>query len=299
MKRILQLALLSVFVFGASVVSLALPTRFDFDNDHRADITVFRPSTGEWYILGYSYVVYQLKYGQAGDIPVAEYYFTGHDGRTIPAIYRKGLWALARNWSIESFDFMFGLDGDIPVPARYYKQSQQSEPAVFRNGDWYIQKWTGIFGDELGQVDQIHFGAAGDIPQPRDFDGDTQADYTVFRPSNGTWYIQGSVTGFRAVQFGTSGDIPVSGDYDGDGKADIAVYRPSDGNWYILGSTSGFYVVHFGISTDKPVPADYDGDNKIDVAVYRDGMWYILGSKVGFSATQFGLATDIPIPYGR
>ena len=78
---------------------------------------------------------------------------------------------------------------------------------------------------------------------------------TVYRPSNGAWYILNSSNGtFRAVFFGVREDIPTPGDYDGDGKADVAVFRPDSGNWYQIRSTQGFAAVQFGANGDKPVP---------------------------------------------
>jgi hypothetical protein len=72
-------------------------------------------------------------------------------------------------------------------------------------------------------------GQAGDKPQPADYDGDGKADFAVFRPVSGAWYIQQSRDGFTSTLFGENEDKPVAADYDGDGKADIAVYRAERG----------------------------------------------------------------------
>lgn len=132
-----------------------------------------------------------------------------------------------------------------------------------------------------------------------DFDGDGKSDLSVFRPSDNTWYILGSLNGsVYAQQFGLSDDKLVPGDYDGDGKADIAVFR--NGDWYVLRSSNqSLLFAHFGSAGDIPAAADYDGDRRTDFAVFRPstGVWYILPSLDGVvQIIQLGVNGDKPVP---
>lgn len=108
-----------------------------------------------------------------------------------------------------------------------------------------------------------------------DYDGDLQTDLSIFRPSNGTWFFNGSTQGFSAQQWGVSSDKLTPSDYDGDGKTDIAIWRagaPSEAAFWILRSSDNTVRFElFGQSGDDPmVVADWDGDGKVDPAIYRN-----------------------------
>jgi hypothetical protein len=136
-----------------------------------------------------------------------------------------------------------------------------------------------------------------------DFDGDGKTDLSIFRPSEGNWYLNRSTDGFQVLNWGISTDTLVPGDYDGDGKADVAVFRPSNTvgvtDFYILNSgTMTFSGAEWGVVGDVPVSGNFDGDTKDDIAVWRpaSGTWYVLNSSNGSNTIEpFGLNGDIPV----
>ena len=268
-------------------------TKFDFDGDGRADVSVFRPDGGNWYVQQSSAGFTGTQFGVSADklVPAD---FDG-DGKTDLAVYRNGTWYLNRSGAGFT-GISFGAPDDIPQPADFDGDGK-ADLAVWRpsNGTWYV------YNLATGQFTSTQFGSLGDKPVSGDYNGDGKADYAVYRPSNGTWYIA-KATGiasqnFDSIQFGDSQDKPVAADYDGDGKTDVAVFRPSNGVWYRLNSSTGqFAGTQFGVSTDLPVPADYDGDGKTDLAVFRSGIWYVQRTTAGFLGIQFGASTDKPVP---
>ncbi len=131
-----------------------------------------------------------------------------------------------------------------------------------------------------------------------DFDGDGRTDVSVYRPSEGNWYLNRSTAGFGTVNWGLSTDIPTPGDFDGDNRADAAVYRPSNGAWYVLRSSNGTAtIVSFGLNGDIPQTGDYDGDNRADFGLFRpsSNIWFILASGGSTFVYGFGATGDVPV----
>ena len=212
---------------------------FDFDGDGKADISVFRPDGGVWYLLNSASGFTGAQFGASTDkIVPADY---DGDGKTDLAVYRAGTWYLNR--STAGFTGVaFGASDDIPQPSDFDGDGK-ADLAVWRpsSGTWYVYNLVN------GQFTATQFGASTDKPVASDYDGDRKADYAVFRPSNGTWYVQGSQSGFSGMQFGSAEDKPVPADYDGDGKTDVAVFRPSsergistEVNWDLRAYSSAF-----------------------------------------------------------
>jgi arabinogalactan endo-1,4-beta-galactosidase len=269
---------------------------FDFDGDGRADLSVFRPTAGEWYYQeSGTNVTRGFRFGSASD-RVATADFTG-DAKTDIAFWRPstGEWYVLRSEDLSFYAFPFGASGDIPAPADYDGDGR-ADAAVFRPSaaTWFILR------SSDGGVTSTQFGLASDQPVPADYDGDGKADVGIYRPDLGQWWnLRSSDGSVFAATFGSSTDRPTPGDFTGDGKADVAFFRPSTGEWYVLRSEDqSFYAFPFGASGDKPAPGDYDGDGRFDAAIFRpsDTNWYLLRSTGGLYIQQFGAANDIPLP---
>lgn len=285
-----------------SPFNLKPPKFVDYENDQKADVSVWRPSDNVWYVLRSSNNLPTFtSWGTANDIIVPGDY--DGDRKTDVAVWRPsdGNWYVIKS-SDNTFLFRgFGADDDVPVPSDY-DGDRLTDIAVWRpsNGAWYISR------SASNTIQIFSFGANGDKPVAADFNGDKRTDIAVFRPSEASWFIYQNYSSyyyssplvFTVTSFGTSDDKLIPGDYDGDNKADIAVWRPSNGVWYYLKSSNGqFQAAPFGQNNDVPSPADYDNDGKFDFAVWRpsNGAWYILQSSTNsLQVIPWGTDGDIP-----
>ncbi len=102
----------------------------DFNGDGMADITVYRPATGQWFIRGQAVA----QWGDPGDVPVSGDY--NGDGVEDVAVFRPS----TSRWYVKNqLNVVWGQHGDIPVPGDFDGDGA-TDIAVYRpsTGDWLV-----------------------------------------------------------------------------------------------------------------------------------------------------------------
>src|SRR4030095_2822740 len=186
--------------------------RADFDGDGKTDISVFRPSEGNWCVVrSLTNTLQVVTWGLADDKLMPGDY--DGDRKTDFAVWRTSdnVWYVLWNNGGTPMYIQWGLSTDIPV-AGDYDGDGKTDIAVWRpsTGVWYILRSS----DWLLQFKQ--FGVEGDVPLVGDFDNDRRSDLVVFNPSNAMWKIEQSTLGYKSAQFGLVTDKLAPADYDGD-----------------------------------------------------------------------------------
>ena len=205
-----------------SITNAQLQGGVNFDRDNKADIAVYHPAAGNWYVRqssdGQMMNGGAIQFGWNAALPVPGDY--DGDGRTDIAVYYPG----AGNWYIRrSSDgqmmnggaIQLGSSAAIPVPGDYDGDGQ-TDIAVYdpQTGNWYIRQSS---DGQIMNGGAIQFGPGAAMAAPGDYDGDGKTDIAVYDTKTGNWYIRrssdGQIMNGGAIQFGWNAAMPVSAQY--------------------------------------------------------------------------------------
>jgi len=254
------------------------PLLGDWNGDGTDKVGVFRPSDGTFY-LDYNGngawdgcgVDRCLQIGMNGDVPLVGDW--NGSGTSKVGVFRPsdGTFYLDYNgsgtWDGCGVDrcLQIGLNGDVPLVGDW-NGSGTSKVGTFRpsDGTFYLDyngngQWDGCGVDRCLQI-----GMNGDVPLVGDWDGSGTSKVGVFRPNDGTFYLDYNGTGTwqgcgvdKCLIIGMNGDTLLVGDWDGTGTSKVGVFRPSDGAFYLDYNGNG---VWDGCTTDRCLPIGLSGD---------------------------------------
>lgn len=156
------------------------------------------------------------------------------------------------------------------------------------------------------------YGSLGDKPVAGDWDGDGKDTIGVFRASDRTFYLRGTLasglgvgvvpTVTQTLPFAEANDVPLAGDWDCDGRTTVGLYRPSNSVFFLTNETISvpitYTVLQFGVANDIPFTGDFDADGCTEIGIYRNSlvqMKFALTNAPGNMSFIFGVAGDRPL----
>ena len=228
------------------------PFAGDFDGDGITDrgvVTNFNGTYLWYYVRSGDQGLIAHFWGVPGDyLAIGDYNGNGRDQIGVWRPSNGGWFALDEAGGASAQ--YWGLPGDVPAPADYDGDGK-TDLAIWRpsDGNWWVINSGFTSGSTAQQFRLQQFGLPGDVPVVADWNSDTKADFAVWRPSTGTWFIRNNVSGaITAQQWGLPGDTVRVGDFNGDGLLDYTVWRA--GVWYHNFRNGQTRAVTFGLPGD-------------------------------------------------
>lgn len=186
----------------------------DYDGDGSDDIAIFRPSTGDWWIMTdpLTQTSYVDHWGTTDDAACIGDY--DGDGKSDLCVVRieagQRVWYIRNSTDGSMRREVYGLDTDRPLAYAYIDidgDSKQDLSILRINAG--PQRIHFIRRSSDGQSVQIAWGRDADQHFFGDYDGDGKTDFVARRIENGAmiWYIRRSSDGqAQIVQWGVQGD---------------------------------------------------------------------------------------------
>ena len=196
------------------------PVGRDYDGDGKTDPAVVRRTGGNmiWYILGSTAGFTTQQFGFSTDFTAPGDY--DGDGSFDLAIQRPGALAndpatfyIQRSSDSGVTAQTWGFSTDLVVPGDYDGDGK-TDIAVVREGDvnfpnnliWYIQR-----SSDLGLSAHVFGNISTDLNTQNDYDGDGKTDLSIWRNSDGSYYIlRSSDSNLQVSQWGQAQDFPIA-----------------------------------------------------------------------------------------